>query len=774
MTTVPTSPAIVANISQLVDYNQDLGDTIPCIVGGATKGPLNLMTLITSVPELVRQFGEPVSTDYGLLAAVTFLENGGSALYYLRVANSAVSASVNVSGNVGGVTAVAATGTIRLNSNLRDADNFVISDGTSAITFEVDKATAASAVTTFTAQPTDGDSLQIIDNASSPVTRVFEFDNNSTVGGSNVAVTLGASLGATLQALADAINAESGYAVTAVADIVNMTVTYTQDDVGTAGNTTVTEVDFGGVMTTVGGVSATAGAFDGGANAGVTGANVSVTGGASAALTASTLVDVINAHAFGVTAVLSNTGSGALPPLITLTNDTAGTAGNVAITNNASTRATVTGMSGGVAAVGGTPASVLQVAAYAPGTWGNYVKATIVTPSVVIGATAGNFDLTVTAPVDSDTSTLQTVEVFTNLSMDSASARFVETVINSGIRNEVNPSSYIIVTALRNDTNPVAGAATLGTTVSGADGITGLAAANYVGTLSGVTATGLQAAKDVDTVEFTHLLVPGQTHIDVITEMLSVADTRKDCAVILDPPFGLAPQEVTDWHNGTSALVSNAPAAALDNWRGRLYWSWVQDYSAYIKQDMWLPPSGYVVAAMARTAAAIGPWIPTAGHVRGVLAAKKVEHSPRQTSRDILLGNGSKVNPIVAFPAGLTVMGNATLQRAKGPLDAAHVADMVLYCTRNVKEAVKHLQFAPNEAATWSEFRSAATSVLQFVQSQRGLESFQVKCDEFTNSAALRAQKVMNGRISLKHIDAAESIVIDFALTETNTEATLA
>lgn len=769
MTNVPLSPAIVTNITQNVLYRKNRGAVTPCFVGGATKGPLDELVYATSALDLVRKLGQPVATDYGLLTAVAFFENGGQSCYYMRVADSnAAAAQKLLTGAVGGSAAVAAQGTVRFDANMRDADTVTVSDGTTSVVFEFDKLTAAQVIVTLTGQPVDTDNLTFID--ASAVSKIYEFDSNAAITG-DYTVTIGASLAATVQNLTDAINV-SGDDYTAVADTVNMTVTITQGTAGTAGNTAVAQTDAGGVIASAG-LYGTADAFDAGANTGVSGANVAITGGASAILTASSFVDVVNAHAFGVTATLTNTGSGATAPLVTLTNDAGGVAGNVTITSTAGARLVLVGMAGGAAAVSGTVMTVLQVDALNTGTWGNNVQVKVAQPSSVPGASLTSFDLTVLAPTDV-AGTQQVVEIFRNCEMAVAAERYIATVVNQGLRNSINKSLYITVTAVRNDTAPTA-VSVAAPLLGGADGISALVAADYVGTINGNLATGLQVLRDPEDIRFELLVVPGQTNIDIINEAITVADLRQDCIALLDSPAGLSAQQVTDWHNGTSALVSNAPASPLDNWRGALFWDWFEDYSSYLKQDVAIPVTGYVAAAISKTADKVGAWIPTAGTLHGILSTKaRITHSPRRDERDIMLGNGSKVNPVVKRAEGLVLSGNATLQRAEGPLDALHVALLTITLNARLRDAIASLQYAPNNPRIRAQVTDRCMSVLQSVQSADGLEWFEVVCDVDNNPLELRAKKTMQIDILLKHIDAAESILLNIALNPSATESTLA
>ncbi len=82
--------------------------------------------------------------------------------------------------------------------------------------------------------------------------------------------------------------------------------------------------------------------FDTDAEATITPGNIRVVVGATAAATMVNLIAAINANAFGVTAAPTVPASAGC----TLVNDTAGTTGNVAITDT--TDATVVGMTGGL------------------------------------------------------------------------------------------------------------------------------------------------------------------------------------------------------------------------------------------------------------------------------------------------------------------------------------------------------------------------------------------------------------------------------------------
>lgn len=70
-----------------LDFSQFAPTSLPtvfAVVGGATTGPINVPTLVTSTVDLVQQFGNPTTATFGLYAAMQWLRNGNQ-LRFVRV-----------------------------------------------------------------------------------------------------------------------------------------------------------------------------------------------------------------------------------------------------------------------------------------------------------------------------------------------------------------------------------------------------------------------------------------------------------------------------------------------------------------------------------------------------------------------------------------------------------------------------------------------------------------------------------------------------------------
>jgi len=854
------SPGIITNELTFIKTNPTLGVTLPVIVGGATKGPVGSPLLLQNETDLIREFGQPFASDFGLLSAIEYLKQG-TQMFFLRVADGTeLAATVESTGPEG----IAATGSIALSGQPNDADNVVISDGVlPAVTFEFDVATAATGDITFSGLPVATETLTIDDGVNPAVvfefdtaneaagtlvlggqpsdadtwrisdgTNIvdFEFDNNSSVVETQTLrqVVIGATLSDTLNNLQAAINnAAFTFNITADNPTLGTTVAITNDNVGVAGNVAIVEQVnvstnlsstgmLGGDDLTAGGgnipvrigvdgqetrdfliaaiqgvasfavtavangalvidltndAAGTAGnvaitgtptnvahtGMAGGTDAGVGVGNVAVAVGSTTAITVENLRQAINNNAFAVTAA---PGAGSI---VSLSNIVAnGAVGNVTITGtDIAGVQTLAGMGSGVAAgslVG------MTVTAITPGTWGNSVSV-VFRATQISGAAAGAFDMDVIAPVGTS-GAFQVVETFFNLSTTSTDANFIETLVNTGVVNQSNPSRYVNVTVTIDQT-PVAGTLALGTTQAGTDGISALDDADYIGTSTGTSATGLQSLRNSESVQFNLLAIPGITTNAVILEGIDVCETRQDALYVVDPPPNLTVQEVADWHNGLSVLPS-APVAQLDSSYAVIYWSHPTTASQYLQQNVKLPPSAFVLAQYALADRQVGhSWRAVAGAQRGKIDALTVEFSPDLTQRNLLLGGSNAVNPIVEFSGGqgVQIFGNETLQRTPGPTDAVHIRRGMLELKRASVEVTRDIQFEPNDPQTWRNVEQKIQPLLDFLVGVRAIEpGATVVSNADTNPPEAQAQKTVNARIFIKPIGAAETLVLGFVL----------
>lgn len=284
---------------------------------------------------------------------------------------------------------------------------------------------------------------------------------------------------------------------------------------------------------------------------------------------------------------------------------------------------------------------------------------------------------------------------------------------------------------------------------------------------SSVGFTGLYALSEPEQIDIDLVAVPGHSSTSVVLALLNLCQNyRQDCLAIIDPPFGLTPQEIVDWQNGVHPLNSTQ----FDSDFGALYWPWVKIRDTYNSLDVWVPPSGAVLATIARSDSIGFPWFAPAGTTRGVVPGiTDVYTQPTLTEKDMMYGNRNAINPIVTYPdiAGFVVWGQKTLQRRPTALDRINVRRLQFYIEKNISVQSKNILFEPHTASLRSKFVDLANGVLQNVKTNQGIYDYVIKCDEELNTSDVIDRNELRARIGIQPVKAAEFIFIEFSLHRT-------
>lgn len=275
--------------------------------------------------------------------------------------------------------------------------------------------------------------------------------------------------------------------------------------------------------------------------------------------------------------------------------------------------------------------------------------------------------------------------------------------------------------------------------------------------------TGLSAFTNPDEYDISLLVIPGNSSGSVIARAISFCEARGDVLYIVDPPFGLRPQQVIDWHNGI--LLSDL-AGALNTSYAALYWSWVEIFDQFSGQAIFVPPSGYVAGVYARTTREREMWFAPAGLQRGRLTSvRRVEFNTTKGDRDALYGLGNSVNPIAnLFQEGITVFGQRTLQRKRSALDRVNVRMLLIYLKKVLPRALRSFLFEPNTPGIWPQVRSAINSILIDVSQREGIEGFQVIVDESNNTPQRRDNNELWVSVAIRPVKSIEFIVLNLGI----------
>lgn len=290
----------------------------------------------------------------------------------------------------------------------------------------------------------------------------------------------------------------------------------------------------------------------------------------------------------------------------------------------------------------------------------------------------------------------------------------------------------------------------------GANGIEGISLADVIGEEDG---TGLYSFSNPETVDVNILCAPGYYQSEVVTAITEICSDRGDCMAVIDPPFGLSVQGVLDWANGNSEYST----VALDSSYNATYYPWLSVPDTYTKKNIWLPPSGLVLAQYAYNDNIAAPWYAPAGLNRGVITkAVALEYSPTKAERDSLYGNRNVVNPIATFHGdGIVIWGQKTSQRKPTALDRINVRRLLNYLKKTIGASTKYFVFEQNNEATWKRWKLMVKPILENVKQRNGIEDYQIEIAPTTWEIE---NNIMPATVKIKPTKSAEFIPIDFQI----------
>lgn len=284
---------------------------------------------------------------------------------------------------------------------------------------------------------------------------------------------------------------------------------------------------------------------------------------------------------------------------------------------------------------------------------------------------------------------------------------------------------------------------------------------------SSLAFTGMYALSEPEQIDIDLIACPGHASTSIVTALLDLCqNVRSDCLAIIDPPFGLTVNEILAWQNGTHPLNTTR----FDSDFGALYWPWVKLRDNFNRVDIWAPPSGSVMATIALSDGLSAPWYAPAGTNRGIVPnITDVFSRPTLEERDLMYGYRNCINPIVQFVDfdGFVIWGQKTLQRRPTALDRVNVRRLMFYIEKRIRTASRQLLFDPHDDELRQKFVRIATAILTEVQVGRGVTDFRVKCDTELNTPDVIDRNEMRARIGVQPTRAAEFIFIEFSIHRT-------
>lgn len=247
-----------------------------------------------------------------------------------------------------------------------------------------------------------------------------------------------------------------------------------------------------------------------------------------------------------------------------------------------------------------------------------------------------------------------------------------------------------------------------------------------------------------------------------------IENQRTDTLYVIDSPQGNI-----DMYNGDEGKADVNAAkdiagilddANINSSYACTYYPWIQMRDVQNNVNVYIPPTGEVVRAMAFTDNISFPWFAPAGLNRGVTNAKKSQFKLSLEARDILY-NG-RINPMADFAdSGTAIFGQKTLQVKESALNRINVRRLLLQIKVLISNIAIRLLFEQNDQATIDQFLNKANPVLDSIKRERGLTDFRITMNDTNNTPETRDRNELYGEIFIKPTRALEFVGITFTIT---------
>lgn len=267
---------------------------------------------------------------------------------------------------------------------------------------------------------------------------------------------------------------------------------------------------------------------------------------------------------------------------------------------------------------------------------------------------------------------------------------------------------------------------------------------------------------DPESVDIRIMINGGYADPIVQRTMDNICQSRKDCIALLDVPSDAQDYiGAINYRNNILNLDSNYSALytcdqlVVDN---------LNDITLYV------PPSGFIARALARTDALYGPYgFAAAGMDRGDVPSLGSRFRYNQGQRDLLAE--AQVNYIRTFIGqGFKIWEQFTCTKKPSALQYLNVRMLLIFIQASVKNSLLYNVFDPNDDITRQRIKSNIEQFLDGIVAGRGLYRYKVVCDSSNNKPQDIADGLLNVAVYVDPVIPARRILLTTIITKTGAE----
>lgn len=267
--------------------------------------------------------------------------------------------------------------------------------------------------------------------------------------------------------------------------------------------------------------------------------------------------------------------------------------------------------------------------------------------------------------------------------------------------------------------------------------------------------------KDVELYDVSLFPVGAVSHVVAKYVADNVVGIRKDCVGFAsnstptgNPIFGTSATRLAD---STAFKTAMGDSSYMVYDSGFKYM-----YDKYNDKYRWVALNGDIAGLCAKVDSTHDTWFSPGGYTKGqIKGVVKLSWNPNQTERDFLYKIA--INPVVTFAGqGTVLFGDKTGTTKPSSFDRINVRRLFLVLEKSIARSSKYQLFEMNDAITRQQFIASVEPFLRDVQGRRGIEAFQVICDETINTPDVVAANEFRGTILVRPRYSINSIVLTF------------
>lgn len=299
------------------------------------------------------------------------------------------------------------------------------------------------------------------------------------------------------------------------------------------------------------------------------------------------------------------------------------------------------------------------------------------------------------------------------------------------------------------------------TCTKGTDGVSedkGITTSYYVAALGSTDFT------NCDENTFSVLATPCTQEYLVQQAAIAVCEERGDAIYLVDVPEQMCHgkddiDNVVEWSNSNPSFFTSYAAIYYGTF------AQVNPYNTAV--NIQLPASVFIAPRMMNLDNTVGEFYAPAGVQNGTISVADYGYSPDQADRDLLVGNGNVVNPIIySNTRGVMAFAQKTTDRSNSPLNRVGVRRMTNAIKRKLRSRLQELLFRLNNEYSRSRARRIVDGVMLGLQNSGAVEGYTINVVSGTGAA----RNELNVYLTFQPFGLIEKIYVYVNITDAGVE----